>query len=494
VTSSGGRTGRPTSERGTAMRAYNDLYIGGAWVPATSTDVIDVVNPATEQVIATVPAASSSDADAAVRAARAAFTSWSQLTVDERVDYVEKIAAAMAERAEEIAAVVSSEQGMPIANARRVQAGLPITVMKSYVDIGRRYGAAEPERVGHSIVVEEPIGVCTFITPWNYPLHQIVGKVAPALVAGCTMIVKPSSETPLNAFVLAEIIHDVGLPAGVFNLVTGAGRTVGEALCVHPDVDMISITGSTEAGARIAELGAPTVKRICQELGGKSANVILDGADLTAAVPAGIMGMMLNCGQTCTALTRMIVPRDRQDEVVDLAVAALASLSMGDPTSDENFLGPVVSKNQKDTVQDYIRIGIDEGARLVAGGPDDPAGHDTGYYVQPTIFADVDNAMVIAQEEIFGPVLCIIPVDSEEEAIAVANDSPYGLSAAVWADTDEHAIAVARRLQTGQVMVNGGRFNPLAPFGGYKTSGNGRELGRAGLDEFLETKAIQLPL
>ena len=279
----------------------------------------------------------------------------------------------------------------------------------------------------------------------------------------------------------------------MFHHVTGAGRTVGEALCVHPDVDMISITGSTEAGARIAELGAPTVKRICQELGGKSANVILDGADLSKAVPAGITGMMLNCGQTCTALTRMIVPRGKQDDVVDLAVGALGALAMGDPTSDDNFLGPLVSAAQKSTVQDYIRKGIDEGARLVAGGPDDPEGYDTGFYVQPTIFADVDNSMVIAQEEIFGPVLCIIPVDSDEEAIAVANDSPFGLSGAVWAETDDRAVEVARQLRTGQVMVNGGRFNPLAPFGGYKTSGNGRELGRSGLDEFLETKAIQLP-
>jgi aldehyde dehydrogenase (NAD+) len=477
-----------------AMHVHSDLYVGGEWVPATGSDVIEVVNPATEQVIATVPAASTGDADRAVSAARAAFPSWSQLSVDERVDYVERIATAMAERAEEIAALVSSEQGMPMANARRVQAGLPIMVMKSYVGIGRDFANAEPERVGHSLVVEEAIGVCTFITPWNYPLHQTIGKVAPALVAGCTMVLKPSSETPLNAFLLADIIDSVGLPAGVFNLVTGAGRTVGEALCVHPEVDMISITGSTEAGARIAELGAPTVKRICQELGGKSANVLLDGADLSKAVPAGITGMMLNCGQTCTALTRMIVPRDKQDEVVDLAVGALASLSMGDPTSDDNFLGPLVSASQKSTVQDYIRTGIDEGARLVAGGPDDPAGYDTGFYVQPTIFADVDNSMVIAQEEIFGPVLCIIPVDSDDEAIAVANDSPFGLSGAVWADTDERAVEAARRLQTGQVMVNGGRFNPLAPFGGYKTSGNGRELGRSGLDEFLETKAIQLPV
>jgi aldehyde dehydrogenase (NAD+) len=475
------------------MHVHSDLYIGGTWVATTSSDVIEVINPATEQVIASVPAASTADADAAVTAARAAFDSWSKLSIDARVDFVERIAERMAERAEEIAQVVSSEQGMPMANARRVQAGLPVTVMKSYVDIGREFAAAPPERVGHSIVVEEPIGVCTFITPWNYPLHQIVGKVAPALVAGCTMILKPSSETPLNAFVLAEIMDEVGLPAGVFNLVTGAGRTVGEALCVHPEVDMISITGSTEAGARIAELGAPSVKRICQELGGKSANVILQGADIAKAVPAGITGMMLNCGQTCTALTRMIVPRDRQDDVVDLAVAALSSLSMGDPTSDDHFLGPLVSAGQKRSVQDYIRLGIEEGARLVAGGPDDPEGYDIGYYVQPTIFADVDNSMRIAQEEIFGPVLCIIPVDSDDEAVAVANDSPYGLSGAVWADTDDHGVEVARRLQTGQVMVNGGRFNALAPFGGYKTSGNGRELGRAGLDEFLETKAIQLP-
>ncbi len=476
------------------MQIHSDLYVGGEWTAATGSNVIEVVNPATEQVIATVPAASTSDADRAVGAARAAFPAWSQLSVEERVNYVERIADALAERSEEIAALISSEQGMPMTNARRVQAGLPIMVMKSFVEIGREFANIEPEHIGHSLVFEEPIGVCTFITPWNYPLHQTIGKVAPALVAGCTMILKPSSETPLNAFLLTDIIDSVGLPAGVFNLVTGAGRTVGEALCVHPEVDMISITGSTEAGARIAELGAPTVKRICQELGGKSANVILNGADLGKAVPAGITGMMLNCGQTCTALTRMIVPRNQQDEVVNLAINALDSLSMGDPTNDEHFLGPLVSASQKSTVQDYIRTGINEGARLVAGGPDDPEGYPAGFYVQPTIFADVKNSMVIAQEEIFGPVLCIIPVDSDDEAIAVANDSPFGLSGAVWAETNERAIDAARKLQTGQVMVNGGRFNPLAPFGGYKTSGNGRELGRAGLDEFLETKAIQLPV
>ena len=397
----------------------------------------------------------------------------------------------MAARAEEIASVVSAEQGMPMTNARRVQSGLPITVMKSYVDIGRQYARSEPEKVGNSIVVHEPIGVCTFITPWNYPLHQIVGKVAPALVAGCTMIVKPSSETPLNAFLLAQIIDEVGLPAGVFNLVTGAGRTVGEALCVHPDVDMISITGSTEAGARIATLGAPSVKRICQELGGKSANVILDGADLAAAVPAGVIGMMLNCGQTCTALTRMIVPRSRQQEVVDLAVGALATLAMGDPLSDGNFLGPVVSAAQKRTVQGYVRTGIEEGARVVAGGADDPEGFDTGFYVQPTLISGLDNSARVAQEEIFGPVLVIIAHDGDDDAVRIANDSPYGLSGSVFSGDSARAAGVAASLRVGTVNVNGGVwYSADVPFGGYKQSGVGREMGVAGFEEYLELKVI----
>jgi len=341
--------------------------------------------------------------------------------------------------------------------------------------------------------VREPVGVVGAITPWNYPLHQIVCKVAPALAAGNTVVLKPSEVAPLNAFILAEIIDDAGVPAGVFNLVTGVGPVVGEAIASHPDVDMVSFTGSTRAGKRVSELGAQSVKRVHLELGGKSANILLDDADLERAVPPGVQfGCYLNSGQTCSALTRMLVPRELQDRVVELAVAKAESLTVG-PADSGADLGPLISATQRDRVRGYIQQGIDEGARLVTGGPDAPDGLDTGYFVKPTIFADVTPDMTIAQEEIFGPVLCILPYDSEDEAVEIANSTVYGLAGGVQSGDQERALAVARRLRTGQVEVNGGAYNIEAPFGGYKQSGNGRELGPFGLEEFCEVKAIQLP-
>ncbi len=348
------------------------------------------------------------------------------------------------------------------------------------------------ERLGTSLVVREPIGVVAAITPWNYPLHQIAAKVAPALGAGCTVVLKPSEVAPLNAFLLAEIIDDAGLPPGVFNLVTGTGPVVGEALASHPQVDMVSLTGSTRAGARVSELASKTIKRVHLELGGKSANILLDDADFTQAVPAGVFGCYMNSGQTCSALTRMLVPRSRQDEAVAVAKAAAEAMAMG-PSDSEATLGPLVSETQRDRVRSYIQKGIDEGATLVTGGVEPPEGLDTGFFVRPTVFADVTPEMTIAREEIFGPVLVIMPYEDEDDAVRIANDSIYGLAGAVRSADTDRAMAVAKRLRTGQVDVNGGAYNPQAPFGGYKQSGNGRELGKFGLDEFIEIKSLQLP-
>lgn len=466
------------------------LYIDGAWVPSTGQGTIDVVNPSTEQVIATIPEGTAADVDAAVAAAAAAFETWGATTVEERAGYVQAIADGLTARLEEIGATISSEMGMPKSWAVGIQAGLPTGTFANMAGIMREF--EWEERVGNSLVVREPVGVVGAITPWNYPLHQIAAKVAPALAAGCTVVLKPSEVAPLNAFLLAEIIHDAGVPAGVFNLVTGTGPVVGEAIAAHPDVDMVSFTGSTRAGTRVSELAAQTVKRVHLELGGKSANILLDDADLATYVPGGVFGCYLNSGQTCSALTRMLVPRDKQDEAVALAVAVAESLAVG-PAESDATLGPLVSAAQRDRVQAYIQKGIDEGARLVVGGTGAPDGLDTGYFVQPTIFADVTADMTIAQEEIFGPVLVIMPYDDEDEAVRIANSTVYGLAGAVRSASDERAMRVARRLRTGQVDVNGGSFNPNAPFGGYRRSGNGRELGKFGLDEFLETKSLQLP-
>jgi acyl-CoA reductase-like NAD-dependent aldehyde dehydrogenase len=379
---------------------------------------------------------------------------------------------------------------MPIELSVQIQAGLPTMDFMCMPEAAEQ--TTWEEQVGNSLIVREPVGVVGCITPWNYPLHQIAAKVAPALTAGCTVVVKPSEITPLNAFVLAEIVEEVGLPPGVFNLVPGVGPVVGEAIAAHPGVDMVSFTGSTRAGKRVAEVASQTVKRVALELGGKSPNVILDDADLLQAVPDGLGKCFLNSGQTCSALTRMLVPRARLEEVEQIAAATLPHLSVGDPLEPGHTMGPLVSEAQRERVREYIRKGREEGAKLVAGGEEPPEGAERGFFVQPTIFSEVTPEMTIAQEEIFGPVLVLMPYEDEEDAVRLANDTIYGLAGGVWSGDEERARRVARRLRTGQVEVNGAAFNPLAPFGGYKQSGHGREFGKFGLDEFLETKAIQL--
>ncbi|GAA2816974.1 aldehyde dehydrogenase family protein [Saccharopolyspora taberi] len=471
-----------------ASSTSTDHVIGGARVGGSGAR-IDVVNPATEQVIGSVPEGTRAEADAAVAAARAAFAGWADTPTAERSAVVRRISEGIAARRDEIAATVTAELGSPISFSTNVHAGVPVATSAGIADL-LDTGFAWTEEIGNSLVVREPVGVVAAITPWNYPLHQIVAKVAPALAAGCTVVLKPSEVAPLTAAIFAEIVAGAGVPDGVFNLVHGTGPVVGEALAAHPDVDMVSFTGSTRAGRRVSEVAAGTVKRVALELGGKSANVVLDDADLTKAVKLGVAGCFPNAGQSCNALSRLLVPASRYDEAVDLAVAAAAKYTVGDPTAESTRIGPLVSGVQRDRVLGYIRTGIAEGARLVAGGPDRPEGLDTGYYVRPTVFADVKPDMTIAREEIFGPVLSILSYVDEDEAVRIANDSEYGLSGAVFG-SEERALAVARRLRTGQVAVNGGAFNPQAPFGGYKQSGNGREFGRFGLEEFLEIKAIQ---
>jgi acyl-CoA reductase-like NAD-dependent aldehyde dehydrogenase len=467
----------------------DSFYINGEWVKASSPEMLEVTTSGTGELYAVIPSGTVDEANLAVEAASAAFTAWSNTSAKERGEYLLRISEKLAERSDEIALTIANEVGMPLMLAKGIQAGLPTM---TFADNAQR--ASEftwEEEVGNSTLVREPVGVVAAITPWNYPLHQIANKVAGALAAGCTVVVKPSEVAPINAFILADIIHEVGLPRGVFNLVTGLGPLVGEAIVAHPKTDMVSFTGSTRAGKRVMQLAAEMVKRVSLELGGKSANVILEGADIAKAVGDGVFKCYLNSGQTCSALTRMVVPRSRLAEVEDLAVAAASGLQPGDPITGSSLLGPLVSAAQLQRVRDYINKGIEEGARIICGGVTPPEGLEHGYYVQPTIFSDVHNDMTIAQEEIFGPVLSIIPYDTEEEAIAIANDSKYGLAGGVWAETDEKAFEVARKIRTGQVEINGGSFNVIAPFGGYKQSGIGRELGQYGFEEFLEVKAIQ---
>ncbi|GAA4865899.1 aldehyde dehydrogenase family protein [Saccharopolyspora rosea] len=462
--------------------------IGGARVDGAG-ERIDVLNPATEEVIDSVPAGTGADVDAAVAAARTAFASWAATPVDERIAVVRRISEGIAKRRDEIAATVTAEMGSPIKFATQVHASVPVATSAGIADV-LDDGFAWTEECGNSLIVREPIGVVAAITPWNYPLHQIVAKVVPALAVGCTVVLKPSEIAPLTASLFTEIVADAGVPAGAFNLVHGTGPVVGEALAAHPDVDMVSFTGSTRAGRRVSEVAARTVKRVALELGGKSANVVLDDADLTKAVKLGVAGCFPNGGQSCNALSRMLVPESRYDEAVELAVAAAAKYTVGDPTDESTRIGPMVSATQRDRVVDYIRKGVEEGATLAAGGPERPDGLARGYYVRPTVFAGVSPEMTIAREEIFGPVLSILPYRDEDEAVRIANDTEYGLAGAVFG-SDERALAVARRLRAGQVDVNGGRFNPNAPFGGYKQSGNGREFGRFGVEEFCEVKSIQ---
>ncbi|RCV53817.1 aldehyde dehydrogenase family protein [Marinitenerispora sediminis] len=472
------------------------LYIGGAWTSSAAPETIDVVNPATEEVVDRVPAGDPADVERAVAAARAAFPAWAALTPAERHGHLTRAFTLLRQRADDVARTIATDMGAPLPFASKVQTGLPLTMFRTFLDlvageVGGRF--FQGERVGTSLVVREPYGVVGAITPWNYPLHQIVLKAVPALAAGNTVVLKPSEVAPLAAYALTEILHDAGLPPGVLNLVSGSGPVVGEALAAHPGVDMVSFTGSGRAGRRVSELAAATVKKVALELGGKSPNVILPGADLARAVESGVAGVMRNSGQSCNALTRMLVHRDSYDAAVELAAGFAARHRPGDPFAEGVRMGPVVSRVQRDRVRGYIELGVSEGARLVAGGAEPPEDLPTGYYVRPTVFAGVRNDMRIAQEEIFGPVLTMISYSSEEDAVRIANDTVYGLAAAVWAPDDERALTVARRLRAGQVQVNGGAFNPLAPFGGYKQSGVGREWGVAGLEEFCETKAIQLP-
>lgn len=475
------------------VKQYDSFYINGQWIKSTGSQFGQVINPATEAVVAEVVEGTVEDVDRAVQAARAAFDSWSSTPSSVRADYLRKIANGLQARVDEVALAISNELGSPLQYAKSVQAQEPVDGFNLYADYASLMD--EVEHIHNSMVVREAVGVCSFINPWNYPLFQIVGKVAPALAAGCTMVVKPSEITPINAFILAEVIHEAGLPAGVFNLVSGIGPVVGEAMCVHPEVDMVSFTGSTRAGTRIAELAAPTVKRVCQELGGKSPMLITEDVDsdaLAAAVNYVVEDVMFNTGQTCTALTRLLVPRSRLDEANAIAKASVEALVVGDPLSDDTFVGPMSSDRQRDTVQGYINIGLEEGATLLTGGLGYPDGLSQGYYVRPTVFTNVSNDMRIAREEIFGPVMCILPYESLEEGIRIANDTPYGLSSAVWAASKEDGLAIARKIRAGQVYVNGGEYNLEAPFGGYKQSGNGREWGAQALHEFIEIKAIQL--
>lgn len=464
------------------------FYLDGRWVTSADGATLPVHNPATEEVIATVPAGTAADVDRAVAAARAAFDGWALTPPAQRAAHLDRLHAVLSARADEIARTVALELGTPLKVASRIQAGLPLTVLHSYVELAAHPSAEET--VGNSIVVREPVGVVGAITPWNYPLHQVMAKLAPALAAGCTVVLKPAELTPLVTYLLFEAIHEAGLPPGVVNLVTGTGPVVGEAIAAHPDVDMVSFTGSTATGRRISHLAADRIARVALELGGKSANVILDDADLLTAVKVGVGNAFLNSGQTCTAWTRMLVHRSRYDEAVELAAKAAEAYRIGDPFDPATRLGPLVSAAQRERVLGHVTRGLADGGRLVAGGPD-AAVPERGWFVAPTVIADVDPDSALAQEEVFGPVLAIIPVDDEEHAVAVANNSRYGLAGAVWSTDEERAVRVARRMRTGAVDVNGAPFNPLAPFGGYKQSGLGRELGRHGLAEFLQTKAIQ---
>lgn len=466
-------------------------YIGGQWQPSIGAETIPVVNASTEQIMGSIPAGNAEDADIAVRAARAAFESWSTTSPAQRAGYLKLAAEQLQLRQSEIASLVSQEVGMPFAYSNVVQVGLPVQSLVSIADLALSFQFEW--KVYNSLVVREPVGVVVAITPWNYPLHQIVAKVAPALAAGCTIVLKPSEVAPLNAYILAEVFEAIGLPPGVFNLVTGTGTGVGETLVAHPEVDMVSLTGSTAAGRRIGAVAADTIKRVSLELGGKSPLLVLDDADITAAVSHGLSACYLNSGQTCIALTRMIVPRSKLAEVEAIAKVGADSLVVGDPFDPATVLGPLVSSTQRDRVVTYIEQAIADGARLVAGGPTPPEGLETGFFVRPTVFSDVTPDMAIVREEVFGPVLVIQPYDTEAEAITLANDSIFGLNAGVFSGDEQRAISVARRIRAGQVQINDGAFNIHAPFGGYRQSGNGREFGTWGLEEFLETKSLQLP-
>jgi acyl-CoA reductase-like NAD-dependent aldehyde dehydrogenase len=473
------------------LQVRDKIFIGGEWVePSGDSETLEVVNSSTEETMGRIPGCTAADADRAVLAACDAFESWSRTTREERAGYLTAIAAGLEARGDEIAATISQELGMPLKLSRMIQVGLPTAQFAAMP--GLMEEVRWEEEIGNSRVLREPVGVLGAITPWNYPLNQIAAKVAPALAAGCTVVLKPSEVVPLNAFILAEIVEEAGLPPGVFNLVTGTGPVVGEAIAAHQGVDMVSFTGSTRAGRRVSELASATVKPVAMELGGKSPNVILDDADLEKAVPDGVGKCFLNSGQTCSALTRMLVPAEMLGEAEQLAAKAAETFTPGDPFDETTRLGPLVSETQRERVRGYIEKGEAEGAELLAGGSAPPDGLDRGYFVRPTVFSKVTPEMTIGQEEIFGPVLAIQPYEDEEDAIRIANSTDYGLAGGVWSADRERAIAVARQIRTGQIEINGGAFNPLAPFGGYKQSGHGRENGRYAIEELLQVKSLQL--
>lgn len=471
------------------MQRFDKLFINGAWVAPHGSGYTTVVNPATEEAFAEVCNADLDDVNAAFAAARAAFPAWSQTTASERAEWIRKLHAALEKRKDQLALAITQSMGCPLEIAKIIQ----VNCVKAFEKFAERAFEMEKEvRAGSSLIVREPVGVCAFITPWNYPLYQLIGKVAPALATGCTMVLKPSSVTPLQDLIFAEAVDEIGLPKGVFNLITGRGGVLGDAMVTHPEADMVSFTGSTATGKRIQRLAADSIKRVCLELGGKSAFIITADAPLEKALTSGIKDVMINSGQTCIATTRILVPASQYEEAAAIAKRVTESLKVGDPMDKDSFVGPMSSMGQRDTVLAYIQKGLDEGAKLLTGGLARPAGLDKGAYVQPTIFRDVHNKMTIAQEEIFGPVICLIPYRDVAEAIEIANDSIYGLSGAVWAGTQEEAIRIARQIRTGGVYINGGDFNYDAPLGGYKQSGNGREWGDFGIHEFYEIKSMQL--
>jgi aldehyde dehydrogenase (NAD+) len=470
------------------MKDCRQFYIDGKWVNPTQTHDLEVINPATEEPIATISLGSVSDLDRAVAAAKQAFESYSETTVHDRLALLTRIVEVYKSRMEEMAQTISQEMGAPISLSRAAQAPAGLAHLLEIVKVLGDFNFEEVH--GSTLMRKEPIGVCGLITPWNWPMNQIVCKVAPAIAAGCTIVLKPSELAPLSAYLFAQILHEAGVPPGVFNLVNGDGPTVGAAMSSHPDIAMVSFTGSTRAGVAVAAAAAPTVKRVTQELGGKSANIILDDADLANAVEEGVRSCFRNSGQSCNAPTRMLVPRSKMAEAVKAALRAADATNVGDPFSESTHLGPLINRVQFDKVQRLIAKGIEEGATLVSGGPGRPDGISKGYFVKPTIFADVRNHMTIAREEIFGPVLCIIPYETEDDAVQIANDTPYGLSGFVTSGDAERARRVARRIRAGNVHINGARVDFGGCFGGYKQSGNGREWGEAGLEEFLELKAI----
>jgi aldehyde dehydrogenase (NAD+) len=473
------------------MRSYTEHYIGGSWRPNRTEETIPVHHAATEEVLASIPGGLLAEAESAVGAARAAFEPWAATPASERAVYLRRIAAGVETRGEEIARSISAEVGTPLKLSRRIQADGPARVFAAYANLAA--SMAFEGRVGHSQVIRQPTGVVVAITPWNFPLHQVAAKLAPALAAGCTVVLKPSEVAPLSAYILAEVIEASALPPGVFNLVTGYGAQIGEALVVNPDVDLVSFTGSTRAGKRVAELASTSVTRVVQELGGKSAAIVLEDAELEPALRRTLNSCFLNSGQSCDALSRLLVPQRHYERAAALAVDYAQSFIVGDPFDPAANLGPLASAAQRDRVRRYIGLGLSEGAQLLVGGSDPPPGLKRGYYVRPTVFGRVDPQARIAQEEIFGPVLSILTFRDENEAVAIANATPYGLAGAVWSSDLSRAETLARRLRCGQVSVNGGKFNPEAPFGGFKQSGCGRELGRYGIDAYLEYQALNLP-